>query len=147
MNTAAAHVEAHFADRHLRRPGPAVVEVRLTNIGDQPIIVNARLAPGYCDSPSREVFAKIYTAHSGHLVGQPALQYDRHPPVRADYVKLLPGRTLTTDFDLLNWYRLPGPGEYELIVFYQADEPLAVEVPGLLRGIHASERVAFVLEA
>ena len=53
----------------------------------------------------------------------------------------LPAESLTTELDLPYWYRLPGPGDYELVVYYQADEPLALDVPGLVRGTHSSARV------
>ena len=57
------------------------------------------------------------------------------PPQRDDYVELAPHESLGTEIDLPYWYRLPGPGDYELVAYYQADEPLALDVPGLLRGV------------
>ena len=61
------------------------------------------------------------------------MDYDRHPPQRDDYVELAPhAEPRRTEIDLPYWYRLPGPGDYELVAYYQADEPLALDVPGLL---------------
>jgi hypothetical protein len=126
--------------------GPALVEVQVTNVGDTPVAVNARLAPGYRRSSSREVFADVLRPGTDEIVAAEALDYDRHPPQRDDYRELAPGATLVDSFDLLYWYRLPGPGDYELVVHYQADEPLALDVPGLLRGTYASERVPFSIQ-
>ena len=116
------------------------VAVTITNDAPAPVVVNARLAPGYRDSSSRELFAEIFDGE--RQVADQAMDYERHPPQRDDYVELAPDASLSTELDLLYWYRLPGPGDYELVVHYQADEPLALDVPNLLRGIHASERVS-----
>jgi hypothetical protein len=139
-------VEARVRDP-FRRPGPGLVEVRITNTTERPFVVNQRLAAGYRDSSSREVFADVFRPESDERAAADALLYDRHPPQREDYVELGPGCSLTDSFDLLNWYRIPGVGTYELVVYYQADEPLALEVPGLLRGIYASSRIPFVVES
>jgi hypothetical protein len=138
-------VEAHVPDQPLTRPGPGIVEVRITNTGERPFLVNRRFAPGYRESSSRELFADVFRPHSDEASAAHALLYDRHPPVREDYVALDPGSSLADSFDLLDWYRIRQPGPYELVVYYQADEPLAPDLPGLLRGIHASERVPFVV--
>ncbi|HEX6022764.1 MAG TPA: hypothetical protein VFZ00_12265 [Solirubrobacter sp.] len=122
----------------VRAHDPHRVEVAIVNDGPEPVTVNARLAPGYRDSSSRELFADVFDGD--RQVAVPALDYDRHPPQRDDYVELAPGEQLTTSFDLRYWYRVP-PGDYELVVYYQADEPLALDVPRLERGTHASERV------
>ena len=119
------------------------VEVTVANDTPQPVTVNARLAPGYRDSSSREVFVEVFDGE--RQVAAPAMDYERHPPQRDDYVELAPNQSLTSDFDLPYWYRLPGPGEYELVVHYQADEPLALDVPGLVSGTHSSVRVPFRL--
>jgi hypothetical protein len=119
------------------------VDVTLTNVSGAPLVVNTRLEPGYRDSSSRELFADVYLAGTDERAARPALDYDRFPPQRSDYAELAPGAALTGSFDLLDWYRLPGPGEYEVVVYYEADESLAPPVDGLLRGVHASERVPF----
>ena len=115
------------------------VEVTITNDAAAPVVVNHRLAPGYRASSSREVFVEVFDGE--RQVAAQAMDYDRHPPQRDDYAELAPGATLSTEIDLPYWYRLPGPGDYELVAHYQADEPLALEVPGLVRGTFASARV------
>ncbi len=115
------------------------VEVTVTNDSAAPVVVNARLAPGYRESSSRELFVEVFDGD--RQVAAQAMDYDRHPPERDDYVELAPRARLTTELDLPYWYRLPGPGDYELVAHYQADEPLALAVPGLVRGTFASARV------
>jgi|1185.fasta_scaffold948025_2 hypothetical protein len=127
----------------VRRGEPGMVEVELTNAGDAPVVVNGRLAPGYRDSSSRELFADVFRAGTDEIAAADALDYDRHPPQRSDYVELAPGEALRDAFDLLDWYRLPGPGDYELVVHYEGDGPLALAVPGLARGTFSSPRVRF----
>jgi hypothetical protein len=60
-----------------------------------------------------------------------------------DYVWLAPGQSMTTSFDLFEWYSLPFAGEFERIGCYQADEPLAAKPAELLSGTYCSERIAF----
>jgi hypothetical protein len=115
------------------------VEVTVTNDSPHPVTVNGRLAPGYRDSSSRELFVEVFDGE--RQVAAQAMDYDRHAPQRDDYVELAPQQSLSTEIDLPYWYRLPGPGDYELVAYYQADEPLALDVPGLLSGTHASARV------
>jgi hypothetical protein len=146
MPSGPLRVEARVPDDPIRWGGPGLVELTLTNEGDEPLVVNARLAPGYRDSSSRELFAEVFRPGSDEPAAAESLYYDRHPPRREDYVELGSGESLTDSFDLLEWYRLPEPGAYELVVYYHADEPLAVDVPGLLRGVQASERVPFTVE-
>ncbi len=122
-----------------RAHDPRRVEVTITNDGDAPVVVNARLAPGYRDSSSRELFVEVFDG--ARNVAAQAMDYERHAPQRDDYVELAPHESLGTEIDLPYWYRLPGPGDYELVAYYQADEPLALDVPGLLAGTHASPRV------
>ena len=80
---------------------------------------------------------------SGEVVSQKALLYQRNFSSPEDYVWLAPGQSIATSFDLFEWYSLPSTGEFELVVCYQADEPLAPKPDGLLAGTYCSERVAF----
>src|SRR6185437_15934611 len=43
----------------LRRADPAPVTLVLTNAGPAPLVVNRRMAPGYVDSVSREVYFDV----------------------------------------------------------------------------------------
>ncbi len=57
--------------------------------------------------------------------------YERDAPKPDDYVPLQPGEAVDTEFDLLRWYAIPGPGEYDFEVFYEG-------APG---DVHGSGRV------
>jgi hypothetical protein len=127
----------------VRLSHPCRVEVRLTNRSPDPVLINRRLAVGYRDSHARELFAEVFKPGSSEIVSQPALLYKRDFSSAADYGWLAPGESVSTSFDLFEWYTLPSAGDFELIVYYQADEPLAAMPAELLPGTYSSERVAF----
>lgn len=128
-----------------RWPTTCRVDVRLRNAGSEPLIVCRRLAVGYRETDGRELFAEVYAPGSTELVSEMTKLYDRDPPAPSDYSPLAPGESLATSFDLLRWYAVPGPGSYELEVFYEGDGEGAPRVAGALPGVHASGRVAFEL--
>jgi hypothetical protein len=107
------------------------------------VLINRRLAVGYRDSIARELFVEIYKRGSDEVGSRKALLYQRDLSSPEDYVWLAPGESIATSFDLFDGYTLPSAGEFDLIVCYQADEPLAPKAAGLLPGTYCSERVAF----
>jgi hypothetical protein len=127
----------------VRLSQPCKVEVRLTNQSTDAVLINRRLGVGYRDSVARELFVEVYKRESGEVVSQKALLYQRNFSSPEDYVWLSSGQSVATSFDLFEWYSLPSAGEFELVVCYQADEPLAPKPQGLLPGTHCSGRVAF----
>ena len=128
-----------------RWPTTLPVHVHISNRGEAPVRVAKRLAVGYRDTDGREIFAEVHPPGSDELVSRMTKLYDRDPPAPEEYVPLAPGEALQTDFDLLRWYGLPGPGSYELEVFYEGDGLLAPQVDGAARGVYASGRVPFDL--
>ncbi|MGH2968620.1 MAG: hypothetical protein ACRDK0_06095 [Solirubrobacteraceae bacterium] len=128
-----------------RWPTTARVDVRVRNEGPQPVKVARRLAVGYRETDGRELFAEVYPRGSDEVVSRMTKLYDRDPAAAEEYVALAPGEELDTTFDLLRWYGLPGPGSYDLEVFYEGDGLLAPEVEGAARGVHGSGRVPFEL--
>ncbi|MET0817907.1 MAG: hypothetical protein ABWZ67_10135 [Solirubrobacteraceae bacterium] len=128
-----------------RGPTTIPVHVRIRNDGEAPVRVARRLAVGYRDADGRELFAEVHPPGSDELVSRQTKLYDRDPAKPEEYVPLAPGEELATDFDLIRWYALPGPGSYELQVFYEGDGMLAPQVDGAARGIYASGRVPFDL--
>jgi hypothetical protein len=121
---------------------PSKIEVRLTNQSPNPVLINRRLAVGYRDSHARELFAEVLNPETREIVSKPAQLYNRNFSSPDDYVWLASGQSVSTTFDLFEWYTLPSAGDFELIVYYQADEPLAAKPPGLLAGTYASEPVS-----
>jgi hypothetical protein len=138
-------VRVDTPDQSVPLAGPCRVEVRLTNRGGEPVLINRRLAVGYRDSQARELFAEVYPRLSREVVSRRTKLYEREVASAEDYRWLQPGESDSTSFDLLEWYALPAPGEYELVVFYQADEPLAPRPPGLLTGIYPSAPVPLIV--
>jgi len=134
-------VEVRILTQPLRLSQPCKVELRLTNRSLDAVLVNRRLAVGYRDSVARELFVEVYKRGSGEVVSQKALLYQRNFSSPEDYVWLAPGQSIATSFDLFEWYSLPSAGEFELVVCYQGDEPLAPKPAELLPGTYCSERV------
>ena len=128
-----------------RWPTTCRVDVRVGNVGDAPLVVCRRLAIGYRESDGRELFAEVHPRGADEVVSRMTRLYDRDPPAREDYGALQPGEELATSFDLLRWYAVPGPGSYDLEVFYEAGGRGAPEVDGVLQGMHGSGRVSFEL--
>jgi hypothetical protein len=139
-------VTALIRTQPVRLSRPCQVEIRVTNRSPDPVLVNRRLAVGYREGQAREVFAEVYRRGSDEIVSRPALLYQRDFSPPEDYVRLPPGHSVETTFALFEWYSLPSAGEFDLVVSYQADEPLAPKPAGLLGGIHTSDRVAFSVE-
>jgi hypothetical protein len=138
-------VEAVLNTNPNPRSMPASVEVRLTNQQAEPVLINKRLGVGYRNDPNREVFAEVFRRGGKEAISEEARDYQRNRPQPADYVWLQPGESVSTSFDLFRWYTLPGPGEYELVISYRADDGLGAPPEGLLTGVHSSQRVPFAV--
>jgi hypothetical protein len=114
--------------------------VRLRNVGDEAVLVNRRLEPGYRDSLSRELFVDVLDEN-----GEPAptaeLDYTRPWPSPSDYVELAPGEEIASSLDLFRWYRPQQPGRYRIVVHYQADEPSASSPENVVRGVVSSDEL------
>ena len=122
------------------RSGPAPVAVRVTNAGEEPALVNRRLAPGYRDSTSRELWADIRD-ETGAPAAVATIDYERDLPGPGDYGDLAPGESIATEFDLFHYARPRLPGRYIVTVVYQADEAAADPPAGIVAGEHAAEPI------
>lgn len=121
------------------------VNVRITNLTPDAVLINQRMSIGYQDSDARELFVAVYIRDGDDNIARRTQLYQRDIASADDYIWLAPKESRTTHFDLFEWYELSEPGEYELQVFYQADEPIAPKFDGLLQGIHASGRVGLTV--
>ena len=121
--------------------GRCPVNVRITNLTPDAVLINRRMSIGYEDSDARELYVAVYMKDGNDNIARRTQLYQRDIASADDYIWLAPKESRTTHFDLFEWYKLPEPGEYELQVFYQADEPIAPKFDGILQGIHASGRV------
>lgn len=139
----ALQIDGNILNPAAPKSGPCMVEIRVTNKGPQPVRINRRLAVGYRNSQARELFLEVFKKGSTEVVSKQALLYERDFSPPDDYVWLAPEQSVSALFDLFKWYSLPSPGEYELMVHYQADEPLAAKPADLLTGTYSSGRVAF----
>jgi hypothetical protein len=123
------------------RSGPAPVTVTVTNVSDAPVLVNRRLAPGYRDSTSRELWADVRD-ESGAPAPVATIDYERDLPAPEDYAELAPQESMSGEFDLFHYARPQRPGRYEVTVVYQADEAVARPPDGVLAGEHAADPIA-----
>jgi hypothetical protein len=129
---------------HLSSPG--MVEVQIKNKSVQAMLLNKRLAVGYGNSLSRELFLEVYKKHSDELVSRQARLYERNFSSLEDYIWIEPGQSISCTFNLFEWYVLPSSGDYEMVMYYQADETLALKPVGLLTGTYASERISLTVK-
>ena len=125
----------------LARSAPAPVAVMITNTAPDALLVNRRLAPGYRDAASRELWADVRDA-DGAPAAVATIDYERDLPGPEDYVELAPGASLKTVFDVFHYARPQRPGRYTVTIVYQADEPLARPPAGVLAGEHAADPIA-----
>jgi hypothetical protein len=120
---------------------PCPVTVRLVNEDTVPLMVNRRLAVGYRDHHARELFADLRQAATGQPASIRQVDYERQFSPPEDYGTLEPGESISQSFNLFDWYAPQKGGSYQLIVYYQADEPLAKPPPEVVPGIYASPAV------
>jgi hypothetical protein len=137
-------VEAALAGP-VARSGPAPVTVTVTNVSDAPVLVNRRLAPGYRDSTSREVWADIRD-ETGAPAAVATIDYERDLPGADDYGELAPGESISGQFDLFHYARPQRPGRYTVTIVYQADEAAADPPDGVVVGEHAADPIAVDVE-
>jgi hypothetical protein len=127
------------------RSSPAPVTVTVTNVSDSPVLLNRRLAPGYRDSTSRELWAEVHD-ETGAPAAVATIDYERDLPAPDDYTELAPGEAVAGRFDLFHYARPQRPGRYEVTIVYQADEPVARPPEGIVAGEHAADPVVLDVE-
>lgn len=138
-------IDIKILSQPVRLSSPCMVEVRLTNKGPQSVVLNKRLSVGYKNSLSRELFLELFKKGTNVVVSKEGLLYERPFSSPEDYVPVEPEQSIATTFNPFEWYSLPSPGEYELVVYYQADENLAYKPVDLLLGTYSSERIALTI--
>jgi hypothetical protein len=134
-------IDVKVLTQPVRLSGPCMIEVRITNKSHQSVVLNRRLSVGYKNSLSRELFIEVFEEGSNEVVSREGLLYERAFSSPDDYVRVEPEQSIGTSFNLFEWYTLRSPGQYELVVYYQADENLALKPAGLLEDIFSSERI------
>lgn len=114
------------------------IQVSLRNVSSKPILINKRMAVGYPRSLSRELYLIICRENSSVDVGRQKVLYQRNFPQPADYQVLQAGQTISSSFELFDWYEFPGSGTYTVQLCYQADEALAAKPEGICAGVFCS---------
>lgn len=109
---------------------PLMVEAKLINNGDNAVLVNSRMALGYENMPSRELYLKIIDEKSGEHADINEVDINRDFSTPGDFCSLAPGDSLKVTFNLFEFYQLTRPGKYRLTAYYDASEPLAAQPSG-----------------
>ena len=135
--------EIELPEKSVHPGSPILVEATLINRGNAPVVINKRMAIGYESTLSREIYATLTDPQSKKEVTlYPAdINRDFSPP--SDYISLSPGDSVSTTFDLTEFYAPPAPGKYQLTLFYQADEALASAPDDVLPGVYTSNSIDF----
>lgn len=91
----------------------------LQNAGDEPLLVNSRLAinKSFAPAPYREVYFTLDDP-SGKAVDF-MLKINIGEPSGEDFKELAPGESVERSFDLDMYYALERTGEYSLQAFYE----------------------------
>jgi hypothetical protein len=113
---------------------PLLIEAVLINNGDKAVLLNSRMAVGYENMPSRELYVKIVHDESNEVASYREVDINRDFSPPQDFRQLAPADSLKIIFDLFEFYQLTKPGKYRLTVYYQASEPLAHKPDGLYPG-------------
>ncbi len=128
---------------YLGRPCPIRIDV--VNRGSEPVMINRRLAIGYLNSLSREIYIQLLNPENDSPAFVNEVDYQRDFSSPSDYGYLPPGGSITKSYDLFEWYEPVKPGTYRLKVFYQADEPLATLPDDILRGVFSGKSVSITV--
>lgn len=138
-------VEVRLPERPIYLSRPYMVELRLINTGQVRLLINGRLAVGYRNNLSRELFADLLDPVSGRQAKIVEVDYNRDFSPLADYIFLESGQSVSGSFDLIKWYAPVKAGTYRLVVHYQADEPLASTPQGVVCGVYSSEPIDLLI--
>ena len=96
--------------------------LKLTNVSDHPVLVNSRLAVGFEDQISREVFFEIVDQESNKLLEFSQIDINREDPGIEDYRFLKPDESISKDVNLRQFYAPLKKGKFLLTAYYEADE-------------------------
>jgi len=134
-------VEVTIIDPPVMMGKPCNLKVVVRNTGDSAVTVNSRLAVGYKNSLARELFAELTDAATNNPAPYYESDINRDFSGPGDYKVLQPGASVSTTFDLYEYYNPMKSGKYRLIISYQADEPLATVPESTMRGVFVSDPI------
>ena len=122
---------------------PIPINVIIKNSSKKAVLVNTRLAVGYKNSISRELFAIIEDKKSGKLAEYFEVDIDRDFSIASDYKWFKPNEEIKTVFDLKQYYPLSKAGTYSLILYYESNETHAKYPQDILKGVYESNVLFF----
>jgi hypothetical protein len=116
-------LKAHLKQATIKLSEAIPVEIELVNQGQVTLIVNARFGMGYPDSLDRDLYCEIqfqnnqlYTGYRSHM-----LDYRRKALADHFFTSLAPGESVSSSFDLQEWYPILDAGVYQIRVVYDPE--------------------------
>lgn len=117
---------------------PLMIQAVLHNSGLKPVMINDRMALGYENQISRELYFRIVRSENDQEADFPKADINRDLSKPKDYHFLPPGESRKAVFNLFEFYRLTKPGEYRVTLFYDPSEPYTEKPDSLPAGIVVS---------
>ena len=136
-------VTAMFLVDTIRVGDSLPVSVSIINKGTRPLLVNGRLAVGYEDNITREIFVSLYDSTGAKIDIVSKIDYNREYAAISDYVILSPEQSIETQFDLMQWYPIDKLGNYSFFIHYQADELSPNRPNDVVKGVYTSSKMQF----
>jgi hypothetical protein len=140
-------LKAHLKQSTVTLGDAIPVEIELVNQGKGSLTVNARFGVGYPDSLERDLYCEIqspdnhpYTGYQSHMLDYRRKALDDH-----FFASLAPGKSVSSSFDLQEWYPILEAGVYQIRVIY--DPEAYSEKPNALAGKVASNTITLTVQA
>ena len=116
-------LKARLAHTMVTLGEPIPVEVELVNQSQTELVVNSRFGMGYPDSLDRELYCEIQLESGESYTGYHSYMVDYRRKALGDhfFTTLSPGESVSSSFDLHQWYHIVQPGVYQIRVVYDPE--------------------------
>ena len=140
-NNQMLEMKIEVSDEIMRENEPFYINVTLTNVSDQEVLINSRLAVGFEDDISREIYFQLKEVESGKEASLIPLDINREDAEKENFQNLKSKESISTKVNFANFYIPEKKGKYELTGFYQADENSFNRPDEVIKGIFKSNSV------
>jgi hypothetical protein len=120
-----------------------ILSLYVFNFGDDPVTLNARLAPNDADAPG-EVWFEV-TGPDEEIIPFGA-RVNLGRPERSDFLPVAPWNCVGRRYELLSYFNLEEPGSYTVVANYRNEPPRDAAPRGSWTGTLRSNPVTFRLE-
>lgn len=130
----------------IERNNPLNIRLVLTNVSEHPVLVNARMAVGFRDQISREIFFEIRGGVNEEVISLIPVDINREDAEKEDYQYLKAGENIEKELNLFQFYMPEASGELSITAFYQADEEAINRPENIVKGIIESNSANIFLK-